>query len=144
MDVDETLLGPRPSLAPGSFRSFTSPPHPVSLSFIPVIVPHEFDCVILCSDPPAWKRLVSHPLPPHERIYLITTIFSDRGEVEVVAQLSGADAQTFIDILNEVSTCTHFPAKNDRSTVAKTPTLCWLGVGQPPTADSQEVFAHFI
>ena len=67
-----------------------------------VVVLRQLNRVISRSDPPAWKRLVSYPLPMHERISLIKTIFSDHGEVEVVVQLSGDDAQTFVDIINEV------------------------------------------
>jgi len=47
--------------------------------------------------------LVSYQLHMDERVYLITTIFSDPGEVEVVGQLSGDGAQTFIDRIIEVS-----------------------------------------
>jgi len=38
---------------------------------------HLFDCIIMCSDTPAWKRLTSYPLSAHERTSLITSIFSD-------------------------------------------------------------------
>jgi len=82
-----------------------------------------FDCVTLCSDPPPWKRLISYTLPTHERISLITSIFSDRGEVEAVGQLSGDDAQTFIDIINEVGVCTLLAPKNGQVTPTETPAL---------------------
>ena len=61
------------------------------------------------SDPPLWKRLISSSPPTHERIALITSIFSDRNEVEAVERLSGNDAQAFIDLIDEVSTCTISP-----------------------------------
>ena len=51
---------------------------------------------------PAWKRLVTGPLTAHERTSLITTIFSDRDEIEVVSQLCGDDARSFIDVIDEV------------------------------------------
>jgi len=54
------------------------------------------------SEEPAWKQLISHTLAIHERISLITTIFSDDNQVEMVRQLSGNDAQTFIDRIDEV------------------------------------------
>jgi len=37
-----------------------------------------------------------------ERISLITDIFSDRDETEVVRHLCGDDAQTFVNIIDEV------------------------------------------
>ena len=38
-----------------------------------------------------------------ERISLITTIFLDQNQVEMVERLSGNDAQTFIDKIDEVN-----------------------------------------
>ena len=56
----------------------------------------------MCSEDPDWKRLISNTLVTHERISLIETIFSDSNQVEVVKQLSGDDAQSFIDTIDEV------------------------------------------
>ena len=42
----------------------------------------------------------------HERIPLITTIFSDNNQVEVVMQLSGENAQAFINMIDEASPLT--------------------------------------
>jgi len=55
----------------------------------------------VCSGPPAWKRLISHAFTMDERVSLVNAIFSDH-EVEVVKNLSGDDAQTFVDTLYEV------------------------------------------
>jgi len=55
------------------------------------------------SEHPAWKQLINPTLAMHERIPLITTIFSDNKQVEVVMQLSGDDAQAFINMIEEVS-----------------------------------------
>jgi len=55
------------------------------------------------SGDPAWKRLIGHTLATHERISLIATIFSDPNQVEMVGQLSGDDAQSFINTIDEVS-----------------------------------------
>ena len=52
-------------------------------------------------DLPGWKHLILSPLATHERISLITTIFSNRDEVETVRRLSGEDAQAFIDAIYE-------------------------------------------
>ena len=64
---------------------------------------HKSDCVFVCSDPPAWQRLINYTRPTPECTDLITSIFSDRNEIDVVKHLSGDDAQTFIDAVNEVS-----------------------------------------
>ena len=53
------------------------------------------------SDLPSWKHLILSPLATHERISLITTIFSNQDEVEAVRHLSGEDAQMFIDAIYE-------------------------------------------
>ena len=47
--------------------------------------------------------MISHTSVTHERISLIGEIFSDPGLVEMVGQLSGNDAQSFIDTIDEVS-----------------------------------------
>ena len=64
-----------------------------------------------CSIHPSWKRLLEDPLTTHERISLITTIFSDHGGAGGAGYLSGDDAQTFVDALDdsEVGFCTRPP-----------------------------------
>jgi len=62
--------------------------------------------VIMYSDVPTWKWLINTFFTMAERISLITSIFSDPVEIEVVGHLSGDDAQNFIDAIdaiNEVS-----------------------------------------
>jgi len=56
--------------------------------------------------------LSSNALSIQERISRITSIFSDRNEIEIVGQLSGSDAQTFIDVIDEASLHTLLPLKN--------------------------------
>ena len=51
---------------------------------------------------PAWKRLIDLPLATDERISLITDIISDRGEAEAIKHLQGDDAQSFVDVIDEV------------------------------------------
>ena len=61
------------------------------------------------SDSPPWKRLIRKSLTTRERVYLITTMFSEHNQVEIPERLSPtADAQTFIDMIDidEVSLCT--------------------------------------
>ena len=103
MDTDAALLGSRPSLASGSFRSLASPSHPVGLLFIPTIIHLLTWLLLVCSEDPGWKRLISRTLTMDERISLISTIFLDHNQVEVVGQLSGGDAQTFVDMIDEAS-----------------------------------------
>jgi len=55
------------------------------------------------SEHPLWKELIGHTLATDKRISLITKIFSDHDEVEVVGHLSGDDAQAFVDTVSEVS-----------------------------------------
>jgi len=109
--VDATLLGPRPSLAPGNLRSLANPSHPVSLAFVPTVI-HLLTALSLCSEDPAWKRLITHTPTVHERISLITTIFSDDNQAEMVKNLSGDDAQKFIDVLDGVSFRILSPPRN--------------------------------
>lgn len=61
---------------------------------------------------PTWKRLISGTLAADERISLITTIFSDDDEGKKVRNVSGDDAQAFIDMIDEVSLCTLSPPKS--------------------------------
>jgi len=56
----------------------------------------------MCSEQPAWERLISHALSTRERIPLVTAIFSDRNEVGMVGNLCGDNAQTFINVIDEV------------------------------------------
>lgn len=51
---------------------------------------------------PAWKRLINYPPTSDERVSLITDIFSNRDEIEVVKRLHGDEAQSFIDTIDEV------------------------------------------
>ena len=65
------------------------------------------------SGTPAWKRLADHSLTSDERISLITAIFFDRSEIEVVGRLRGDDAQSFVDVMDQV--LSHFPAPDFQS-----------------------------
>ena len=64
------------------------------------------------SNPPAWKRLIGPNLSVNERNNLITSIFSDRDEVEVFKYLSGNDAQDFVDVIDEASIRILLPLDN--------------------------------
>jgi len=101
MGIDATLLGPGGSPTATGVSSVAGSIRPVSFYVRPCI--RWTDPFLGCSSPPAWKRLVTHPLTIHERTSLITTIFSDRNEIEVVRHLCGNYAQSFIDAIDEVS-----------------------------------------
>jgi len=51
---------------------------------------------------PAWRRLFSRPRTTDERIPLVTEIFSDSDEIQMVKCLREGDAQIFIDVIDEV------------------------------------------
>ena len=46
--------------------------------------------------------MVGRPLAKDQHISLITYMFSDRDETEAVKRLSGDDAQSFVDVIDEV------------------------------------------
>ncbi|KAF9646800.1 kinase-like protein [Thelephora ganbajun] len=50
---------------------------------------------------PAWKRLIHRPRATDQSISLITTIFSNSNEIEVVQRFCGDDAQTLVDMIDE-------------------------------------------
>ena len=60
-----------------------------------------------CSDVPVWKHLAERPFTTDERVSLIADLFSDRDEIEALKDLSESDAQSFIDMVDEVSFHSH-------------------------------------
>ena len=71
------------------------------------------DCVLVPSNPPAWKRLIGPSVSVNERINLTTAIFSDRDEAEDVGRLAGDGAQAFVDVIDEASIPLFSTLKND-------------------------------
>jgi hypothetical protein len=61
------------------------------------------DRFLVCSEDPAWKRLIGHTLTMPEYISLIATVFSDNNQVKMVENLIGDDAQNLIDMIDNVS-----------------------------------------
>lgn len=96
-----TLLEPRSSLTSGGYRCPSGSPHIVRL----MLLVDRFYVKLTppCSDPPAWKQLISHPASLDERINLLTSIFPHHNEVEMARTLSKRDAQAFVDVLDEVN-----------------------------------------
>ena len=74
---------------------------------------HWLDCALAYSDLPSWKRLISPALSMDERVSLITSVFSDRDEIEVFRNLSGDDARAFVDVVDEASIHVLLHLKND-------------------------------
>jgi len=60
------------------------------------------DRFLVCSTSTPWKRLIYLSLTTHERVSVVSAIFSDRSEIEVVNCLCGNDAQSFVDAIDEV------------------------------------------
>ena len=75
----------------------------------------------MCSSTPAWKRLIDSSLDSSERISLITDIFSDHDETEIVKRLRGDDAQSFIDVIDQV-----IPPVALKSKLVEMPIRCWI------------------
>ena len=106
MEINATVLGTRPSLAPGNIRSFTNSSYPVSSSSVLAVICVLADDIFACRILPTWKQLITFPLSEDERISRITSIFSDRNEIKAAIDLSGEDAQAFIDAIDEVNSHT--------------------------------------
>ena len=60
------------------------------------------DQLLRYSDIPVWKHLTDSPLTTDERVSLIADIFSDRDEIDTLKDLSGSEAQSVIDVMDEV------------------------------------------
>ena len=46
--------------------------------------------------------MIGGPLAKDERISLITDVFSDHDEIQAVGHLRGDDAQSFVNVIDEV------------------------------------------
>ena len=93
MGVDPTMLGQ------GSSTASTIATNCIRLVSRDSLTVHAYwpERFLMCSRIPAWKRLTGH-----ERISLITKIFSDRDVIGVIERLRGDDAQFFVDMVDKV------------------------------------------
>ena len=57
--------------------------------------------------------MIDRSLATDERVSLITDVLSDHDETEAVQNLRGSDAQSFVDVVDEV--IPHFSSSGDRS-----------------------------
>jgi len=85
-------------------------------------------------DPPDWKCLFSG---------LISTIFSDENEVRVIGNLSGEDAQTFIDMVYEVYLYS-FKISSPKATLTNFLSGFRSGIGISRSRTTNEVFASLV
>ena len=60
------------------------------------------DRLLRCSGFPVWKHLADSPLMIDKRVSLIADIFSDQDEIDALKALNGSDAQSVIDVIDEV------------------------------------------
>ena len=63
---------------------------------------HQGPSIPIDSDAPAWKRLLTNTLLPHEAISLIEEIFTGKDNVDTICDRLGEDAQTFINAIHKV------------------------------------------
>ena len=63
---------------------------------------HPPDPSALDPDDQALQHLINRTVPQSELASLIETIFSNKKVADVVDHFQGADAQTFIDVIDEV------------------------------------------
>ena len=79
-----------------------------------------------------------------ERVSLIVKIFSDRDQVEMVKNLSGDDAQTFIDVTDEA--CFHPPPQSVgiHSNVYILSVRHWIGFHQRSTRNVCALYTGFV
>ena len=54
------------------------------------------------SDISVWKHLTNSPLTTDERVSLIADLFSDPDEIDTLKALGEGDAQSVIDVVDEV------------------------------------------
>ena len=54
-----------------------------------------------------WKHLIDRPLTVDERVSLIADLFSDRDEIDALKTLSESDAQSVVDVIDEVLVHSH-------------------------------------
>lgn len=87
------------------------------------------NCPLVFSELPTWKQLISRNIPAPERISLITTIFLDDCQVEMLEHLSVDDTQSFVDVIDEVSQRAIPYSKDGTNGFDSNATIRQLGVG---------------
>ena len=80
-------------------------------------------------DHPGWERLIRSPLATNERISLISTILTNRDEIEMARHLNSGDAQTFIDVIHGVRSFFHLQRIDLLLTLTRTSAVFRSDVG---------------
>ena len=80
-------------------------------------------------DHPGWERLIRSPLATNEWISLISTIFSNRDEIEMARNLNSGDAQQFIDVIHGVRSFFHLQRIDLLLTLTRTSAVFRSDVG---------------
>ena len=91
---------------------------------------------------PAWKRLVNCTLSLDEQISLIADIFSDHDETKVVTSLRGDDAQSFVDVMDEVCLPIFSLRRNNLTDQIHTCTFCQIDPRYVGATVAEEMSGH--
>jgi len=86
-----------------------------------------------------WKRSINQPITIDKRISLVTAIFSNRNVAEAVKCLCREDAQSFVDVVDEVLSQSSVQGKWLTNL-----TSCQADTGEPGTAAEEEVCEHTV
>jgi len=92
-------------------------------------------------------RLINRSLAAHERIRLITTIFSDNDQVKAARHVSCNDTQALINVIDEVCSCAIHPQCTRRCTLIQTPLFFiryWITLHQRHAGDVCAVYTRFV
>lgn len=87
-------------------------------------------------------RLVGHVLDSEERLSLIATIFLGNERVGVVGQTLMGDAQTLVDVIDDVSPCT-VPCPEDSLIQFFFSIRCCLALHQRPAGGACAIYTGF-
>ena len=96
--------------------------------------------ILLNFDPPAFGLLIRRAFDPYELPPLVEAVFSSKGEREIVRSLSGDNAQTFVDVIDEARS-TFGRHRDTRLIDVGIYTFCRLGTGwdRPFVTDPKEM-----
>lgn len=104
-EVDNTV--PRLQDSESLFYSDTSPPISryfagLSITQPPAVYTTSDSSILVDPESSVCRHLISHTFSSHEIIPLIEVIFTSEAEIDVVRDLRGDEAQTFIDVVHGV------------------------------------------
>ena len=84
--------------------------------------------ILLNFDPLAFGLLIRRAFDPCELPLLVEAVFSSKNEREIIRSLSGDNAQTFVDVIDEAR-CTFGHHRDTRLIDVDIYTFCRLGTG---------------